>query len=65
MRANVVSVPLRAVIEKNGTEVVRVLKGDGKTYDEKPVTTGMEGEGGNIEVTGVGSGTTVIVLIKE
>lgn len=65
-RSDVVSVPVRSVIEKeNGTKVVRILKADGKNFDEVTVKTGMEGEGGNIEVTGVGSGAVVIVLIKN
>lgn len=65
-RADIVSVPLRAVIGKDdGTKFVRILKADGKSFDEATVTTGMEGEGGNVEVTGVGLGATVIVLIKN
>lgn len=65
-RAGVVSVPVRAVIEKDdGTKVVRMLKSDSKSFDEVTVTTGMEGEGGNVEVNGIGSGATVIVLIKN
>lgn len=64
-RSDVVSVPLRAVIEKDGASIVRVMKADGINYDERTVTTGMEGEGGNVEVTGVEEGETVIVLIKQ
>jgi hypothetical protein len=40
------------------------LKDDGK-IEERTVSTGMEGEGGNIEVVGVREGETVIVLVKE
>lgn len=66
MKKDVVSVPLRAVIEDEmGRSVVRVLKKDGKTIVEKEVTTGLEGGDGNVEVTGVGSGETIVVLIKE
>lgn len=65
-RTGVVSVPLRAVVEnEDGKEIVRVLKEDSITYDERPVTTGMEGEGGIVEVTGVNEGDVVIVLIKK
>ena len=47
-------------------KIVRVLaKVDDQKYEERVVTTGMEGEGGNIEVTGVKEGETVIVLIKQ
>lgn len=65
-RADIVSVPLRAVIERdNGTTFIRTLKADGKSFDEATVTTGMGGEDGNVEVTGVGSGAVVIILIKN
>ncbi len=65
-RSDVVSVPLRSVVEKaDGTKVVRILKDDGVNYDERSVDTGMEGEGGQLEVTGIKEGETVIVLIKQ
>jgi len=66
-RKDVVSVPLRAVLERDdGTKYVRVItKADGQKFEERTVTTGMEGEGGNIEVTGVQDGETVIVLVKQ
>lgn len=62
-RPDVVSVPQRAVLENDGTFFVRIQK-DGNII-ERTVTTGMEGEGGNIEVTGVEEGETVIVLEKK
>ncbi len=65
-RADVISVPFRAVLEREGgPNFVRILAADGKTLEERPVTAGMEGEGGNIEVTGVNEGETVVILIKE
>lgn len=65
-RSNVVSIPFRAVLEReDGKNFVRILAADGKTLEERPVTAGMEGEGGNVEVTGVEEGETVVVLIKE
>lgn len=65
-RQDVISVPSRAVVEKeDGTSFVRILKPDGVNYDERPVQAGMEGEGGSLEVTGVDEGETVIVLIKQ
>lgn len=64
-RAAVIAVPQRAVIEnEEGETVVRVLKDDG-TVEERTVVTGMEGEGGNVEVTGIEEGETIIVLVKE
>ncbi len=63
-KGNVVSVPQRAVIESGSGMIVRVKKEDG-SLEERPVTTGMEGEGGNIEVTGIQEGETIVVLVKE
>jgi HlyD family secretion protein len=66
LKSDVVSVPLRAVLEKeDGRKIVRVLGKDDQQYEERTVTTGMEGEGGNVEVTGVEEEETVIVLIKQ
>ena len=62
-RADVLSVPQRAVIEEDGEFYVRILHEDG-TVERKTVETGMEGSDGNIEVTGVEEGETVIVLIR-
>ncbi|HRH93257.1 MAG TPA: efflux RND transporter periplasmic adaptor subunit [Candidatus Peribacteria bacterium] len=61
---DVVSVPLRAVIERDGAKIVRVLKPDGKTVEERTVTTGLDGSNGDIEVTGIQAGETVVVLVK-
>jgi RND family efflux transporter MFP subunit len=65
IRTDVVSVPLRAVLERDdGTSYVRIQQEDG-TIEELTVETGLEGEGGSVEVVGVESGTTVIVLEKK
>ncbi len=65
-RKNVITVPLRSVIESaSGSFIVRVRKDDGVNFEERAVTTGMEGQGGSLEVTGVNEGEVVIVLIKE
>jgi HlyD family secretion protein len=65
-RQNVMSVPRRSVIENDsGEPIVRVLKAD-KTVEERPVTMGMEGESGDVEiVSGLSEGETVIVLEKK
>lgn len=64
-RADVVSIPQRAVIEDDdGNDIVRILQDD-QTVEERPVETGMEGASGDIEVTGVKEGEVVIVLIKK
>ncbi len=64
-RDDVISVPLRAVLQDGeGNRIVRVLE-NSRAVD-RPVTTGMEGAGGNIEiVSGLKEGETVIVLIKK
>lgn len=65
VRDDVVHVPLRSVLERSdGTQYVRVLGADQKV-EERTVTTGMEGEGGDVEVTGVAEGETIIVLEKS
>lgn len=65
-RSQVVSVPVRSVVEKeDGTFVIRVLRSDGQAFDERVVEIGLEGQGGLVEVSGVKEGETVIVLIKS
>ena len=65
-RVNVLSIPRRAILERDdGTEYVRILQENG-TLVEEDVTTGMEGGSGDIEVlSGVSEGDMVVVLIKE
>ncbi len=59
---DVVSVPIRSVLEReDGTLYVRILQEDG-TVDERTVETGLEGEGGTISVTNVQEGEIIIVL---
>lgn len=66
MRANVVSVPSRAIIEDdNSAKTVRVLM-DGGIVREASIETGMEGGNGDVEVVqGVESGALIIVLQKK
>lgn len=64
-RDNVITVPQRAVIEKNGDKLVRILKDDG-TVEEAVVKTGLRGSFGDIEITeGVSEGDRVIIFVKE
>ncbi len=64
MQPGVVTVPLRAVLEKDdGTSYVRIMRDDG-TIEERDIEAGLEGEGGDVEVSGVQEGETVIVLEK-
>lgn len=65
LRKDVISVPLRAVISNaDGTKTVRIIDSKG-TIEQRPVTTGMEGSDGNVEiVSGVKEGESVVVLAK-
>lgn len=63
-RNDVVTVPARAVLERDdGSSYVRVLK-DGKV-EERVVTTGLDGKDGEVEVIGVTDGEEIIVLEKQ
>jgi HlyD family secretion protein len=58
---NVIAVPQRAVISKNGGKYVRVLERE--NVIEKQVETGLRGSDGNIEITdGLTEGETIIVF---
>ncbi|MBI2048267.1 MAG: efflux RND transporter periplasmic adaptor subunit, partial [Parcubacteria group bacterium] len=61
---NVIAIPQRAVIRKNGEKFVRVLKN--KIPTEVLVETGLRGSDGNIEITkGLTAGDVVVTLIEE
>ncbi len=64
-RKNVIAIPGRAVLTKaTGEKSVRLLESNG-TIKEQPVTTGMEGQSGDVEIlSGLSGGETVIVLTK-
>lgn len=66
LRLNVLTVPRRAVLDSTGSGMyVRVLKAD-STLEERPVTIGMEGESGDVEVlSGLTGGETIVVLVKK
>lgn len=63
-RENVLAIPARAVLEKDGKKIVRILLPKNE-IEERIVTTGLEGEGGLLEVEGLEEGEEVIVLIKQ
>lgn len=67
-KQNAVAVPLRAVIQKNGNgKVVRVVTdAKKKTYEERKVVTGLEADGGMVEiVSGVSVGDEIVTLVKD
>jgi len=60
-KENVIAIPQRAVAEKNGDKIVRVIK-NGKPEDVK-IETGLRGSDGRVEVTrGLSEGDTIIVF---
>lgn len=64
-KENVISVPQRAVIIKNGDKLVRILVDDEK-IEERSVKTGLRGSSGNIEIIeGVNEGDKVITFVRE
>jgi len=63
-KENVLVVPYRAVISKNGDKIVRVL--NGKTISERKVQIGLRGSDGNVEITeGLKEGEKVITFEKK
>lgn len=65
---NVISVPQRTVIEKNGGKFVRVLAGEEEKEEvqEVSVKTGLKGSDGNIEILeGINENDKVVVSVKE
>lgn len=65
---NVIIIPQRAVVAKNGEKIVKVLIASGKSEEikEVKVKTGLRGSDGNIEIIeGISEGDRVVVFIKE
>jgi HlyD family secretion protein len=63
-RTDVITVPGRAVTKTATGSFVRILAADGSVQNI-PVQTGLEGEGGDLEITsGLRGGETVILLEK-
>ena len=62
-RESVVSVPFRSVLEKNNQKYIRVVKDN--SYIEVPITTGIRGNDGKIEIiSGIQAGTKIVTFIK-
>lgn len=62
-KKGILSIPTRAIIEKDGQVFVRKVEGD--TYTEVPVTIGLKGSNGNTElVSGLNIGDVVVTKIK-
>jgi len=64
-KENVIIVPQRAVIAKNGDKIIRILDKSG-TIKEVKVETGLRGSDGNIEIiSGLNDGDRIVVFVKE
>jgi len=63
-KENVLILPQRAVLERNGKKFVRVP--EDSTFKEIEVQTGLRGSGGEIEIiSGLKEGDKVITFIKS
>ncbi len=63
-KENVLAVPYRAVVTKNGDKIIRIL--NGKTVEERKVEIGLRGSDGYIEIIkGLREGTQVITFEKK
>jgi len=65
---HILTVPSRSIlINKDGSKSVRIVTNTRlKSYKETPITTGLEGDGGLVEVTsGLSEGDEYVVLIKN
>ncbi len=65
-RENAVSVSSSAIINKNGEQYVRVIDDSKlKTYHEQKVETGLQADGGQVEIlSGLSAGQEIVTLIK-
>lgn len=63
--AGVLEIPYRAIVDTDGAKSVRVVSADGKTYSSVPVTVGLKGSDGTIEITsGLSAGEKVVTYVK-
>lgn len=63
-RENVISIPQRSIVRRNGNKFVRIL--DGEILREEAVEIGLRGSDGNIEIiSGINAGDKVITFIEE
>lgn len=61
---DVLHIPNRAILDKDGKKIVRVLENGNS--NEIEVTPGLRGDGGRIEIIqGLSFGQTIIVSIKD
>jgi len=65
-RDNAVAVSSSAIINKNGEQYVRIIDdAKTKTYHEQKITTGLQADGGQVEIlSGLSAGQEIVTLIK-
>lgn len=64
-KEDVIILPFRAVIRKDGNDYVRLLDVSSGKYSEVPVKIGTRGSDGMIEIiSGISTGDTVVTLVK-
>lgn len=64
-KMDVLMIPLRAIKTRGGEKFVDILRGD-NTIQEVKITTGLEGDGGMIEVkSGLKEGESVVTFTKD
>lgn len=62
-RDNVLAIPQRAIITRNGDKFVRLV--EGKSFREVPIKTGLRGSDGTVEVTeGLQEGNRVVIFVE-
>jgi RND family efflux transporter MFP subunit len=62
----VLLIPYRAITDDNGKKSVNKVNPDGKTYQSVPVSVGLKGSDGNVEIiSGISSGDKVVTYIKQ
>jgi HlyD family secretion protein len=66
-KPGVLTVPLRAVLNNNGKKTIRVIDDPKKkTYHEADVTTGLEADGGVVEIlSGLNEGQEIVTFINK
>jgi len=64
-RYNVLYIPYRAVVDDNGAKTVRIVDAGGQSFSSIPVTTGLKGSEGTIEIlSGLSEGDKVVTYVK-
>ncbi|MBI2064497.1 MAG: biotin/lipoyl-binding protein [Candidatus Yanofskybacteria bacterium] len=64
-KPNVIAIPQRAIISRNGNKIVRVQRSK-DSIEEQVVTTGLSGKDGLIEITsGLSEGDVIVTFVND